>query len=176
VADSETPAARLPLVTDPAMLDEIKERTGRLANLTRVLAHSPALMRASYDMALVIRNEFTLPRALVELLILHTAQLTNSTYEWWQHVPMALASGVSQDQIDQLTNWRTSNAFSESERAALAYCDKAATNSEAGDQEFALLRRHFNDRQVVEIAAVICHYVGLAHLIRALGVQVEAGR
>ena len=66
---------RLPLVAEPE--DRVtREQFAQLAvgsgilNLHRMMAHAPALMKASGDMALAFRRDTELSRSLAELAIL----------------------------------------------------------------------------------------------------------
>ena len=66
---------RLPLVAEPE--DRVtREQFSQLAagsgilNLHRMMAHAPALMKASGDMALAFRRDTELSRSLAELAIL----------------------------------------------------------------------------------------------------------
>jgi len=186
---SETPkadrAGGAPLLppADPAadpeaaeLLQHIQERTGRLLMLHRMLAHAPGLMRASTQTVMAMRYEVSVPRSIVELAILRTAQLAGSDYEWQQHVPMALDNGISQEKIDALPAWRTSRAYADNERAVLAFCDSMMAGEKADEAEFASLRQHYRPRQIVELALIIGEYLGTARFLTVLGVRPEADR
>lgn len=177
-----TTAPRLPLIDEPsepetvAMFAEVRARTGRLLNLHRMMGYAPRLAKASMDMALAIRTGTLLPRPLVELIILRTAQSFGSDYEWQQHHPMALAIGMSERQIEALQDWRKSDLFSDKERAALAFCDSIIAKVQLNEAEFARLQQHFSPREIVELAMVVAEYLATAHFVRALGVPLEAQR
>jgi alkylhydroperoxidase family enzyme len=55
------------------------------------------------------------------------------------------------DKFHALPEWRSSPLFSERERAALAYADAATRNKQVDDATFAELRKHFSEREIVEI-------------------------
>jgi alkylhydroperoxidase family enzyme len=170
---------RLPLLdeaTDPVVakiLDDVRTRTGRLLNLHRMMAHAPGLMKASYDTAMVVRHELSLPRPLVELAIMRTAQLANSDYEWHQHYPMALANGRTAEQIAALGSAQTSPLFNEAEKVALAWCEAVAMGSDPAPGDFERLQRHYDSRQIVELTMLVAEYLATARVIRALGIPIE---
>ena len=178
---TRTSAPRLPLIdqpTDPAVaevFDSIHSRTGRILNLHRILGYAPKLMNASGEMALALRNGTELPRTLIELLILRTAQLLRSDYEWQQHHPMALSCGVTQPQIDALDRSKQSPQFSEAEKAALAFCESVVQGSESEPQAFARLQAQFSPREIVELTMAVCHYIATARFVQALGIPLEGG-
>lgn len=171
--------ARLPLVENPSdplaaeLLDEVFQRTGRVLNLHRILAHAPGVMQGSHAFAMALRHSVDLPRALIELAILRTSQIGKSDYEWQQHVPMALSNGVTQQKIDDLSNWRDSNLYSDTERVILAYTDSVATDTEPPADEFAELREKLSPREIVELTLIIGHYIMIGRFISALGIPLE---
>ncbi|MET8650791.1 carboxymuconolactone decarboxylase family protein [Nocardia aurea] len=71
-------------------------------DIVGLLAHHPELARAflSFNTHLLRRGE--LPLRLRELAILRVAYTHRSAYEWGQHVKIAVAGGVSADDIARL--------------------------------------------------------------------------
>jgi alkylhydroperoxidase family enzyme len=53
--------------------------------------------------------------------------------------------------LNSLSEYRTSPLFSGRERAALAYVEEATRNKRVSDATFEELRKHFNEREIVEI-------------------------
>jgi alkylhydroperoxidase family enzyme len=65
-------------------------------------------------------------------------------------------TGVDDDKIAAIWEFETSDLFSEAERAALRFAQAAAAvPNMATDEDFADLRKHFTEYQIVEIVAVI---------------------
>lgn len=65
-------------------------------------------------------------------------------------------AGASEAKVAAVEAWRESDHFSPSERAALAVAEAAtATPAEVPDPIFAEARRHFSEKQLVELAATI---------------------
>jgi alkylhydroperoxidase family enzyme len=177
-SNSATP--RLPLVEETAadaeqaeLFASMRSRSGRLLNLHRMVGYAPALMCASLEMALALRHGTSLPRRLVELVILRTAHLMRSAYEWQQHEPMAREAGCSADEIAAIENWQGSALFSDSEQAALAFCDCIVKGEEPSASDFGRLQQHFSGRAIVELATLVSQYVATAHVVRVLGVPLE---
>ena len=138
---------RVPLVPDESADDvtaEVFERfhaEGREPiALYRALANAPLLLRSYSVLARSLRHETVTDRRIRELVILRTAQLTDSLYEWSHHVPMATAAGASEEQIGQLASWEGSSAFDERERAALR-CAEEVHALGVTDETFRELER-----------------------------------
>jgi alkylhydroperoxidase family enzyme len=78
---------------------------------------------------------------------------------------IALDENLGLDKFDALHAWRTSPLFSERERAAIAYAREASTDCRVGDETFEQLRKHFDEREIIDIAAMAAierFYNGLA--------------
>jgi AhpD family alkylhydroperoxidase len=67
---------------------------------------------------------------------------------------MAVRTHRDLAKIDAVLDYRTDPRFSERERAALTYAEEATRNKGVSDATFAALRRHFSDREIVEITWV----------------------
>jgi alkylhydroperoxidase family enzyme len=168
----------LPLIETPEdpLVREYFEAlaSGRgILNLHRMMAHAPALMKASGEMAMTLRRDTMLPRALAELAVLRTAQLIESDYVWARHLPLARACGVSERQIEEIANWPHSAAFTPAQKAALGFAEKAARQSPVKDEDWVALKRYFSSREIVEIAMLIGFYVSTAIFIKALAIPPE---
>jgi alkylhydroperoxidase family enzyme len=64
------------------------------------------------------------------------------------------AAGVSDEKLAALPDYRTSHLYSEAERAALELADAmSAASVDVPDALFARLKQHFDEPQLVELAA-----------------------
>jgi alkylhydroperoxidase family enzyme len=86
-------------------------------------------------------------------------------------VPFALADGVSQEQIDALPGWQVSKSFDARERAVLAYTDSMTHSIRVPDPIFTEVRRHFDDREVVELTATIAGYNLVSRFLVAMQIE-----
>jgi AhpD family alkylhydroperoxidase len=168
----------LPLIDHPED-PSVREQFEKLAsgsgilNLHRIMAHAPALMKASGDMALAFRRDTVLPRSLAELAILRAAQVIDCDYVWTRHLPLARACGVTQRQLDEVAHWPDSVAFTAAQKAALGFAETIARRMPVEDSAFLELRRHFSPREIVELTMVVGFYVSTAIFIKALAVSDE---
>jgi 4-carboxymuconolactone decarboxylase len=141
-------------------------------NLYRCLAHAPELLRAWINFAWALRGHETTERRLRELMILRTATLHHSPYEWHQHRRMAREAGATDYEVAELEMWRTSEAFSDADRAALAFTD-AIVAGEVPPAVTEELSRHFDDGQRVELTVTAAFYSMVPRVLDALGVPIE---
>jgi 4-carboxymuconolactone decarboxylase len=171
--------ARLPLLgIEPAdeitaaVFETFRQEGRDPIALYRVLAHSPPMLRAYAGLARGLRYDAATPRALRELMILRTAQLTGSDYEWAHHRAMAAANGVPDEKVYALAAWRSSTLFDGCERAALR-CVEEIHDVALSDEAFAELERELGAPATIELVLLAAFYEAVARLIQALGLEVE---
>ncbi len=176
-SDPDLPwAAERPVLPLPPLQGELAERVAALGarqvNLYRALAHVPALLEAWIDWAWALRQQCTTPRALRELMILRTAVVMRSTYEWRQHVAMAEQAGVPREQVNAIAGWQTSDRFDEVERAALMLTDCMLTGN-VPDAVHDELDRHFSPADKIELVLTAGFYAMVPRVLDAARVPVE---
>src|SRR5918998_1925568 len=163
----------IPLASLPDSVAARVQQTGAPgANLYRALAHAPRLLESWIDFAWALREHCDTPRRLRELVILRTAQRTLSRYEWHQHRLMAAEAGVDEHQVAELPMWRTSPAFTDAERAALALTD-ALVEGHVPDEVNATVDKHFGPQARVELTLTAAFYCAVPRLLDGLRVPVE---
>jgi alkylhydroperoxidase family enzyme len=177
---SNSTMARLPNVeadtpgVDAELVRAVQQRRGgELLNLDRMLLHSAPVARGWNGYMGAIRTGCALAGDLRELVILQVAVLNRAPYEFAQHVPVALAEGLSQARIDALAQWRDATVFSERERDVLAYAEAMTLQVQVSDALFQAVHRHFSDRELVELTATVASYNMVSRFLEALGVQIE---
>ena len=162
--------------TDPILIElqeDTRSRGGEVINLHLTLGHAPKIAKARRALSGALRREAATPRVLRELVIMRTAQIVRSDYEMNQHIPMALKSGLTQQQLDQLATWRDSKLFDDKQRAVLAYVEQLLAGGDVDDATFAALTKHFTPQEIIEISVTATNYYGTGLLTRALRIEVE---
>lgn len=163
-ADPNAPETR-PLV------ERIVRERGSLLHLYAMLLHSGPVAEGWLRYLTAIRHECALPGALRELVIMRIAHLNGAPYEAEQHAPIALKEGMTQAQLDALADWRGSDAFDDTQRAALAYCDAMTREVHVPDAVFAAVRERLDARDLVELTATIGAYNMVSRFLEAMGVD-----
>ena len=164
---------RVPLADfEPALKKRLEALWGTPPNLYRALANHPRLVEAWTEFSKTLRHDTRTPRALRELVILRGAQLMRSEYEWAQHLKMARSAGVTEEQIAGLASFRSSKAFTDREKAALALAE-AVTLGKVSDQVHAEALKHFDHHDYVELSLVAAFYAMVGRMLDAMGVPLE---
>ena len=135
--------------------DSLRER-GNVPYFFRTLAHRPSIMTTAWAHMQAVLAEGTLPRALKELAVVRTSQLNRTPYCLASHTMMAKKLGCSDEKLDAIANYATNDQFDERERLAIHLAEVMTADPHAySDAEFATLREHFSEGEVVELVCAI---------------------
>ena len=116
-----------------------------------------------------------LPARDRELLILRTGWRCQSVYEWGQHVRIALASGVSQDEVDRVKAGPDAAGWDPFDAVLLRAADELHDDGCITDATWATLAERYDTQQLIEVPMVVGHYHLVAFTLNSLGVQREPG-
>jgi len=172
--------ARIPYVEEKdhpelaAEIAKIKGGRGGLINIYKLLLHSPTVCMTWFEHMGAIRWKTKLTPRLREIVIVRIAQAAKYGYALQQHVPrIAVPDGVSVEECEALKDWQGSKFFNEAERAALAYVDAMRAAPEVPDDVFNAVRKHYNEREIVELSVLVGTYLMHNRVLMALRVDLE---
>jgi len=157
------------------MFQKLEDGKFPIINLFKAVGNSPKVGRNFIRLGNVILNAEILDPKLRELAILRVGNLLQSEYEFTKHVVIGKSTGVTMDQINDLSNWGSSRKFTDIERAVLQYTDEVTLKVKVSDDTFANLRRFFDDAQIVKLTMTIGYYGMVSRVLVALEVELEPG-
>ncbi len=144
-----------------------------LSNIFKAVGNCPKIGRSFIELGNSLLNPEFIDAKLRELVILRVGNLLQSDYEFTHHARIGLKAGLTKDQIKELGTWKSSDKFSEMERAVLLYTDEVSVNVRVSDSTFADLRRFFDDPAVVKLTAIIGYYGMVVRILEALQIELE---
>ena len=145
------------------------------SNVFATLLRHPKLMKRWMVFANHCLFKSSLPARERELVILRTAWLARSGYEWGQHVVIGKRSDVTDAEIDALKAPLDDHDWTPAERALLDGTDELAADVDLTDATWAALNEHFSEEQVIDLIFLFGQYRGLAGALNAFGVQLDEG-
>lgn len=169
-----------PLALD-AMTSEQREivtpqvRNGALPNLYATIANHPKLYGPRLRFGSYLQRESLLPPKTRELLIMRTAWLIKSEYEWAHHVEAAKAAGLSDAEIARIATGPNAAGWSEEHQALLTAADELRREALVSAATWKTLQQHYDAKQIVEIVYTIGGYTMTGLAINSFGIQVEPG-
>jgi alkylhydroperoxidase family enzyme len=149
-------------------------RGGRLINIYRLMLHSPVLANAWFDLNQAVRYGTEVDGQCRELAVIRVAILNDVEYVQRAHGPAyALKEGLTPEQVTAIANWQSSSLFTQKQRSLLAYADAMTRDLDVSDDVFAEVKKHFSERQTVELTMLIGAYNMLTRFLKALRVDPE---
>jgi 4-carboxymuconolactone decarboxylase len=142
------------------------------ANVFATLVANPTLFQAWLPFCLHLLRclEFSARRR--EMIILRTAWLCGTHYEWAHHVGFALASGLSEDEIRALTTDAGANWTAE-ERCLLDAVDELYAARTVKDATWNRLAAFLDTQQLIALPLLVGQYTMLAGALNSLRVAVD---
>jgi alkylhydroperoxidase family enzyme len=142
-------------------------------NLLGLLAHHPELTRAYHTFNGHVLFGTTLTARQRELLVLRVGVVRRAEYEWAQHVILGLDAGLSEEEIDRVTEGPGAPGWSPVDRAMLTAVDDLLADACVGDEAWAVLAAEFDTQQLMDLVFTVGAYELLAMAMRTFGVQLD---
>lgn len=101
--------------------------------------------------------QFGLEPTLLELVRLRASQINGCAYCVDHHIAEAKKAGESDRRLHGVVVWRETPFFTPRERAALAWTESLTSLPEthAADEDYAMLREQFSDKEIVDLTVAI---------------------
>jgi alkylhydroperoxidase family enzyme len=141
-------------------------------NIFTTLGHSPDVFRRWIGFGASLLQG-AIPDRQRELVILRVAHLDESEYEWTQHVPMALAAGVTREEIDALRRAPDRHEWPHDDDVLLRAADELDFLGFLEDDTWAEAHEVLGDAGMIELLMLIGQYQMVAMILRTLRVQLE---
>jgi 4-carboxymuconolactone decarboxylase len=144
------------------------------ANVFATMAAHPKLFEAWLPFCIyLLRCPDFSPRHR-EMVILRTAWLCGTHYEWVHHVNFALGSGMTEDEIRSLSDTGGANWSSE-ERALIDAVDELHAQHALTTGTWNRLAAFLTTEQLIVLPMLVGQYTMLGGALNALGVAVDDG-
>jgi len=133
---------------------KVAER-GNIPNMYRAFAHRPWLLTTMDTHFAAVMGSGTVPLKLKEMLALQTSLENECRYCAASHTVLAERTGATKEQIAGLRDFER-GPYSDREKAALRFgLQMTRDSNRVPDSVFAAMRAHFDEGEIVEIAAVV---------------------
>lgn len=112
-----------------------------------------------------------------ELVIDRTCALAGNEYEWGVHVTIfAAAAKLSADEVAATAGaGSAAGIWTEAERALLQTAEALHARAALTEAEFAALRAHYDEAQVLEVLLLCGFYRMVSYVVGGLGLPLEPG-
>ena len=170
--------SRIPLTSIEEHPESVRQWMARRGNLNvfRLLANAPDVFVGWTQMVDELFESPTFSRRMREVVILRVAHLQGSRYELSQHVGIARNADLTDQQINAIldTDHPDAAGFSNTERTALDVTTELCSTHQLRDDTFTAAQAVFGDEALTELLMIISCYYGLALVLNATDLDVDA--
>jgi len=160
---------------DQKYYDEIAGSRGSIRGPYGILLHSPDLAARVADTGAYVRFDFTMPESLKETVIITAAAHQKSQYEFAAHARLARQAGVSDATIKAIADGTAPNGLSGDEELLVRYTTELLRNKKISDATFNAVKDKWGEKGVVDVTALIGHYLLVAQILAAFDVELAPG-
>jgi len=150
-------------------------QNGTPANLYTTMLNHPKLYGPRRLFGSYLQRESLLPPKTRELIIMRTAWLIRTEYEWAHHVPLSKQASLSDEEIARIAKGPQAAGWSEEHAAVLQAVDELRREAFITDATWAKLKKHYDMKQLIEIIYTSGGYTMTGLAINSFGLQIEDG-
>jgi alkylhydroperoxidase family enzyme len=134
-------------------------------NIFKMMANAETCFVPFSRLGAAILGRQKLDAKLRELAILLAVKLEGGEYEWVQHVPIAIAVGATQAQVDAIADRKLAGScFSDLERAVLLFTAQVVEKVRADEPVVREALGFLSQREIVELIMTIGFYMMAARI------------
>jgi alkylhydroperoxidase family enzyme len=169
---------RIPPLPPDERTEWQRELLDRLAgpppNIFTTLVRHPGLYNKWTPFAGKVLNA-RLPDRDRELLILRTGWNCQAVYEWAQHVVIGREAGLSDAEIERVTQGPDADGWDPFDATLLRAADELHGGGCISDATWAELAARYDERQMIEVPVVVGQYHLVSFVLNSLGVPLDDG-
>ncbi|MBJ7347914.1 MAG: carboxymuconolactone decarboxylase family protein [Thermoleophilaceae bacterium] len=147
---------------------------GRVVNVFASIGHNRGILRPWLMFAARLMPFGKLERADTELVILRVAWNCRSRYEWVQHVPIGLRSGLSKSDIDRIKLGADAEGWAPRQRTIINAVDELHDRNVITDTTWKQLAAMFDPPRLIELCMLVGNYQMLAGTMNSFGTPIES--
>ena len=163
--------------TTKELADFFNETLGFCPNSVLTMQRRPAISQAFINLnKAVMANDGRVSSSLKRMIAWVSSNATGCRYCQAHAIRAAERYGAEKEQLDNIWNYRTHEAFSEAERAALDFSLQASQVPNQVDAEIKVrLYTHWDEGEIVEMLGVISLFGYLNRWNDSMGTSIEIG-
>lgn len=136
----------------------------------RVLVKHAELFRCQMEMGAAI-FQGRIPARERELAVLRVGWLTQSPYEWGEHVDIAQRYGLAREEVARVTQGSSAPGWSEHDAAILRGVEELLADFALSDATWAVLAKTWDEPQLIEFPMMVGQYVATAFVQNTLRIR-----
>jgi 4-carboxymuconolactone decarboxylase len=144
-------------------------------NIFGTIANNLSTAEKFLALATYVMSETTLPTRDREKLILRTAWLCQSEYEWGQHAIIGKSLGLTDEEIDRIKIGQDAPGWDKFDKTLISAGDELYSEQFICDETWAKLSRKYSKEQLIDLVFTVGQYTMVSMFLNSLGVQLGEG-
>jgi 4-carboxymuconolactone decarboxylase len=164
-------------VFDEVMSDRGSNLTnGRLPGpVAALLPYAPEIAGRTSHLGTAVRFETGLTRAETELATIVAARGRNCEYVWAAHVPPALEAGIRPEVVEVVNSRGGLDSLGPDEALIIRFGRELVEQTRLSDETFQAAKARFGEKGVMELTALVGHYLMMACILTTAGLEPRSG-
>jgi alkylhydroperoxidase family enzyme len=156
------------------LYDGFKSQFGiNVPNVVKALSNSPGLATKVFPLANYFMNQSALDPRIRELAVLMLMKRCDCEYGFVRHIDIAKKCGLSQEQIDNIGNYQSSELFTTDDKVILRYAEELTQKARVDDNLYAQAEKLVGKEHIVDLTGAIAFWNMMARNLNALQVTLE---
>lgn len=147
--------------------------TGPTSNILGIYANHPDLVRGWMPFSAHLKHS-SLSDRVREMAIIRTTWLGGGEYEWAQHRLLGRNAGLSEEEIEALSNLRAID-WSDEDAVIVRAIDEMCARRNIADETWALLAEQFDRPQLIDFVFMVATYDMHCLAFNTLRLQLDDG-
>lgn len=118
----------------------------------------PGMFRGQMSLGIELAGRGTIPDRERELAVLRIALLCGAPFEWSEHVDIGRKFGVTDEEIERVTQGSSAEGWNEHDRAVLRAVEELISDKCMSNETWDTLARSWNEQQLLEMPMLVGSY------------------
>jgi len=158
-----------------SLLDQLGTGGNRVPNVFTTMARHPRLFRRWLALGDHLLYKSTLPAREREMVILRTAALAGSRYEWAHHAIIGRSADLGDDEITRIAAGPDAAGWAEDDQVVLRAVDELHSGNDLSERSWQDLTARWDTEQLMDLVMTVGFYTMTAMSLNAFRVEVDPG-
>jgi len=135
----------------------------------------PGMFRGQMSLGIELAGKGTIPDRERELAVLRLSLLCGAPFEWSEHVDIGRKFGVTDEEIERVTQGSSAEGWSEHDRAVLRAVEELVSDKCISNETWDTLAKSWNEQQLLEMPMLVGSYFMTALQQNTIRIQPKGG-
>jgi len=140
-----------------------------------LLSCHPELYECLAAVSVMLMAKTELSRRDLELVVLRTDWLCQSPYNWGEHVSIAKRYGVTDEEIERVTQGPSAPEWTDHDRALMSAADELHNDNMLSDETWDALAASFSEKQMFELIVLVGQFTLVTNFQNTLRFRLGEG-